>query len=87
MEPLQVRAPTLEEVIAEDEYALVWYYCQLKVDDELDDYQCDYNEEGPNCTTCPLQIKTNEEIQRNYEEVMNENDRLRKLRSMGRTQQ
>ena len=80
MEPIQVPAPKLEDVIAEHEYALVWYYCQLKVDDELEDYQCDYNEEGPNCTICPLQIKINEEIQRNYEEIMKAN------RSLGETQ-
>jgi len=86
MKPIVVPAPKLEDVITEDEYALTWYYCQLKVDDELKDYQCDYNEEGPNCTTCPLQIKTNEEIQRNYEEIMEKNRHLATSQRLARTE-
>lgn len=73
---IHVPAPKLEDVISEDEYVLTWYFCQLKVNDELKDYQCDYNEGFPNCKTCPYQIKINEEIQRNYEEIMKANRSL-----------
>ena len=79
MKPIQVPAPKLEDVIAEREYVLTWYFCQLKVDDELKDYNCKDADGFPNCTTCDYQIKINEEIQRNYEKTMKLN------RSLGET--
>jgi len=73
MRPIQVPAPKLEDVISENEYVTTWNYCQLKIEEELEDFQCDENEGFPNCTTCPYQIKINEEIQRSYEECMKQN--------------
>ena len=65
-----VPPPKLEDVIDEREYALTWYFCQLKVDEELKDYSCKDADGFPNCTTCDYQIKTNEAIQKSYEECM-----------------
>jgi len=76
MRPIQVPAPKLEDVISENEYVITWNYCQLKVEDELKDFQCEENEGFPNCTTCSYQIKINEEIQRSYEECMKQNKKM-----------
>ena len=39
-EIIWVPPPKLEKVIDEREYALTWYYCQLKVEEELKDFSC-----------------------------------------------
>ena len=54
--------------VTEREYVREWYFCQLKVDDELKDYDCKDPDGFPDCRTCEYQKKTNSEVERVAEE-------------------
>ena len=58
------------KTVEEREYAISYYFCQLKAEAELKDYSCKDSDGFPDCRTCDYQIKTNAEIQKNYDEVM-----------------
>lgn len=58
------------KVVGEREYVCEWNFCQLKVEEELKDYNCEDPDGFPDCRTCDYQIKTNAEIQKNYDEAV-----------------
>lgn len=68
------------EPVKEHEYVRTWYFCQLKIEEELQDYNCEDADGFPDCTTCEYQIKTNKEIAENFAEVKEWNDNLWRMK-------